>query len=231
MKQLEIACCNLESVHNANLAGASRIELFENLSDGGCTPSYGMIKQAKQISKIPVYVMIRPRGGGFVYSKEELNSMIADIEVCHQLGVDGIVFGILDSYNDIDEYHCNLLMAAWQNKSATFHRAFDTTRNLIKSTEAIINLGFERILTSGGVKDCVQGLPTIMQLERMFGDKINIMAGGGISIENVHLFSELKEIHATCKKIKLEEGLFGSYYYSDNEMIKALQKSFIKSPA
>jgi copper homeostasis protein len=229
VKQLEIACCNIESVLNANIAGASRIELFENLMDGGCTPSYGMIKQAKEISNIPVYVMIRPRGGGFIYSQEELKIMIEDIEMCHQLGADGIVFGALDASNEIDEYHCNLLMSAWHHKPATFHRAFDTTRDLVKSAQLIIHLGFERILTSGGMKDCEQGLPKILELKKMFGDKISIMAGGGITRENVHLFSELNEIHATCKKTKLEEGMFGGYYYSDRELIEEMQKSFIES--
>ena len=96
MKKVEIACCNLESVINANKGGASRIELFENLVDGGCTPSYGMIKKAKEISDIPIYVMIRPRGGHFIYSHEEMDIMKMDIEICQQLNADGIVFGILN---------------------------------------------------------------------------------------------------------------------------------------
>ena len=95
MKKLEIACCNLESVINANKGGADRIELFENLNDGGCTPSYGMLKKVKEYSNIPVYAMIRPRGGGFCYTKEELDIMCEDIKVCSELDIDGIVFGVL----------------------------------------------------------------------------------------------------------------------------------------
>ena len=216
MKQVEIACCNLESVINANKGGASRIELFENLLEGGCTPSYGMIKKAKEISAIPIYVMIRPRGGHFVYSRAELDIMKSDIEICHQLNVDGIVFGVLDEDNEVDINVCRELLAKWNHKPATFHRAIDMTQDKEKSVEAIIDLGFERILTSGGKAKAIDGLDLLLDLNRRYGHQISIMAGSGITPENVHHFSELSEVHATCKIEKHKDEGFGNYSVSDD---------------
>ncbi len=164
MKQLEIACCNLDSIINANKGGASRIELFENLIDGGCTPSYGMMKKAKEISDIPIYVMIRPRGGHFDYSKDELDIMKSDIEICHHLNIDGIVFGILDENSEVNIAACDELLKKWKNKPATFHRAIDLVSNIEKSINMIIDLGFERVLTSGGRATAKEGLHTILDL-------------------------------------------------------------------
>lgn len=229
MRQLEIACCNIESVINANTGGATRIELFENMLEGGCTPSYGMIQMAIKISRIPIYVMIRPRGGDFMYSKREIDLMLADIEVCQQLGADGIVFGILDKYNGIAEDACRILLSAWGQKSATFHRAFDLTKNLPQSTQTLVELGFERVLTSGGKQYAEDGLSTIIELQRQYEEKISIMAGSGITIGNVSQFSEVREIHATCKKLTQESYLFGGYYISDLELIRELRDAHIKT--
>lgn len=226
MKKVEIACCNLESVINANASGASRIELFENLSDGGCTPSYGMIKKAKEISRIPVYVMIRPRGGNFIYSSDELDIMKGDIEVCIELNVDGIVFGVLNENHEIDMAKCAELLSVWNNESATFHRAFDDTKELNKSINKIIELGFERVLTSGGRKTAIDGLDIILDLNRKYKDKISIMAGSGITSENVHLFYELDEVHATCKLAIEGSGMFGNYIISNSSLISELNLKF-----
>lgn len=226
MKKVEIACCNIESVINANNGGASRIELFENLTDGGCTPSYGMIKKAKEVSKIPVYVMIRPRGGNFIYSADEMDTMKTDIEICNQLNVDGIVFGILDEFSEVDIDKCKELLSLWNNKLATFHRACDETKDLDKSINTIIELGFERVLTSGGRNTAIEGVWNILDLYKKYKDKISIMAGSGITAENVHLFSELDEIHSTCKAVKKEGGMFGNYMISDAELVKKLKLKF-----
>ena len=226
MKKVEIACCNLESVINANKGGASRIELFENLVDGGCTPSYGMIKKAKEISDIPIYVMIRPRGGHFIYSHEEMDIMKMDIEICQQLNADGIVFGILNENNEIDIDKCTELLSIWNYKPATFHRAFDETKDLEKSINTIIELGFERVLTSGGKKTAVEGLDTILDLNRKYKHKVSIMAGSGITAENVYLFSELDEVHASCKVMKKENGIFGGYNISDVFILTQMKQKF-----
>jgi copper homeostasis protein len=227
VKRLEIACCNLESVINANKGGADRIELFENLTDGGCTPSYGMLKKVKEYSNIPVYAMIKPRGGGFCYTKEELDIMCEDIKVCSELDIDGIVFGVLTKENDVDHEACNLLLEVWKNKSATFHRAVDTASNIDKAVNTIIQLGFERILTSGGQPKAEQGIEVILELHKKYGKQISIMAGSGITAANVHLFSALNEVHATCKIETKYDNLFGNYSYSDIDTIAQLKKSFI----
>lgn len=227
MKKVEIACCNIESVINANNAGASRIELFENLADGGCTPSYGMLKKAKEVSKIPVYVMIRPRGGNFCYTNEELEIMQEDIKVCLELNIKGIVFGVLTKEDKVDQAACGLLLETWKNRPATFHRAFDNSNNLENAVNSIIQLGFERILTSGGQPKAEQGLEVILELHRKYGEQISIMAGSGITSENVHLFSELNEVHATCKVETKNNNLFGHYSYSELDKILQLTKNFI----
>ena len=225
MKKVEIACCNLESVINANKGGASRIELFENLVDGGCTPSYGMIKKAKEISDIPIYVMIRPRGGHFIYSHEEMDIMKMDIEICQQLNADGIVFGILNENNEIDIDKCTALLSIWNYKPATFHRAFDLTKDLEKSINTIMELGFERVLTSGGKKTAVEGLDTILDLNIKYKHKVSIMAGSGITAENVYLFSELDEVHATCRTEVKSDYPFGYFTYSDLDKIVRLRQN------
>ena len=227
MKKVEIACCNIESVINANNAGASRIELFENLADGGCTPSYGMIKKAKEISTIPIYAMIRPRAGNFCYTSEELEIMHEDIKVCLELNIDGIVFGVLTKEGKIDQAACGRLLETWKNRPATFHRAFDNSNNLENAVNSIIQLGFERILTSGGQPKAEQGLEVILELHRKYGEQISIMAGSGITSENVHLFSELNEVHATCKVETKNNNLFGHYSYSELDKILQLTKNFI----
>lgn len=227
MKKVEIACSNITSVIHANKGGASRIELFENLPEGGCTPSYGMIKKAKEISQVPIYVMIRPRGGNFRYSQNELEIMQEDIALCRQLDVDGIVFGVLDENNEVDINRCHELLSKWNYKAATFHRAFDVTKDLEKSINTLIELGFERVLTSGGRHTAIEGVDNILDLYRKYKDKISLMAGSGITAENANKFSELNEIHATCKLQKTSNELFGAYCYSDENAIRTLVDTFI----
>jgi copper homeostasis protein len=226
VKKLEIACCNIESVINAIKGGASRIELFENLADGGCTPSYGMMKKAKEYSNIPVYAMIRPRGGDFCYTRAELEIMREDIKVCLDLNLDGIVLGVLTKGNEVDQDACRSLLDAWKNKSATFHRAVDATSNIENAVNTIIQLGFERILTSGGKPKADQGIEVILELHKKYGKQISIMAGSGITAANVHLFSELNEVHATCKIETKSDNLFGNYSNSDLDTIVKLKQSF-----
>lgn len=225
-KKVEIACCNFTSCQNAEKAGASRIELFENLGDGGCTPSYGMMKLVKEKISIPVYAMIRPRGGDFTYSEEEFEIMKSDVKLCLDLAIDGIVFGILDRERKVDSPRCQILMDLWKNGRATFHRAFDLTNDLERSTEEVIDLGFERILTSGGESTATIGREKILSLHTKFNPKISIMAGSGISPNNVYLFNSLTEIHATCKVERTSNDLFGKYYESDVKIIEDLVANF-----
>ncbi len=199
---VEIACNNFQSCKNAEEAGAHRIELIENLKEGGCTPSYGMMKKVKQTIAIPIYVMIRPRGGDFVYSKEEIDIMHADIMLCKKLEVDGIVLGVLTKKGHVNLEACADLLQTWGSNNATFHRALDRTIDINKSLEDIINLGFERVLTSGGHKNVTEGKEVIKTLQEKYGSQIKIMPGAGVTPENaleLSTYCGTNEIHATCK--------------------------------
>lgn len=198
---IEIACCNVQSCLNAELAGAHRIELFENLPEGGCTPSLSTLKLARQLTNLPVYVMIRPRGGNFNFSEIEFQQMAIDIELCKQLNVDGIVFGILNSNHRVDKSRCEELLKLWGG-SATFHRAIDESSSYYDDAKVVANIGFERLLTSGGESDVMKGLTSIKELKSTLGDSIKIMPGCGVTPENANSIlkqTECTEIHATCK--------------------------------
>lgn len=201
--RLEIACCNYLSCHHAWQGGADRIELFESLADGGCTPSFGMMKWVKQEIPLPIYAMIRPRGGDFCYSSREFDIMQSDIEICHQLGIDGIVFGILTEDGRVDEDRCRELQQLWRFKPITFHRAIDRSKDILRSATQIANMGFERILTSGGHPHVQDGLSTIKTLIQHLGTSITIMPGAGVTSGNVKSIVDATgahEIHATAKR-------------------------------
>jgi copper homeostasis protein len=204
MYTLEIACNQWTSCMHAMQAGAHRIELFENLADGGCTPSFGMIKAVMAIRTIPIYVMVRPRGGNFCYTKEEFQIMLSDVEQCKKLGVDGIVFGMLTPDGRVDIERCQELMQLWGQGSATFHRAIDRSRNLVEAVEDILQLGMERILTSGGKRNVLEGLSSIKELITKYGQAIRIMPGAGVlpsNLESILAETGATEIHATAKRI------------------------------
>lgn len=218
---VEIACCNWISCVNAQENGADRIELFENLLEGGCTPSYGLLKQSTEL-KLPVYAMIRPRGGDFCYSEVEFETMKTDIAVCKNLGLKGIVFGILDGYGNVDVKRCSELLQLWDGP-ATFHRAFDQTANPFEATETLIELGFERILSSGQKENVQQGLELLKQLVDSYSGSISIMPGCGVTANNgrdILQKTGAKEIHATCKT-QSKQG----FWYSDPQEIRRLTQS------
>lgn len=199
---LEIAANSINSCIAAQQNGADRIELFENLPEGGCTPSYGMLQMVKEKIDIPVYAMIRPRGGDFLYNDDEFEIMQRDVEICRQLNYKGIVFGILDADGNVDIERCKALLALAGDMKATFHRAFDRAKDLHKSAAEIANLGFERILTSGGEADVVKGKEIIRALQKQFGKDIIIMPGCGVTADNAKTIADycgVTEIHATAK--------------------------------
>ena len=231
---VEIACNNFQSCLNAEASGADRIELIENLKEGGCTPSFGMIKKAKDKIGIPIYVMIRPRGGDFVYTKEEIEIMHTDIALCKRLNVNGIVFGVLTKEGNVNLEDCADLLETWGSNRVTFHRALDRTVDIEKSMEDIINLGIERVLTSGGHKNVAVGKDVIKNLQQKFGGQIIIMPGAGVTPENAKEISdycETKEIHATCKMDYLQdvvsnENFSDGFVESDRGLIKDLVSVF-----
>lgn len=232
---LEIAANSFRSCMRAQEGGADRIELFENLEEGGCTPSYGMMTLVKEKIHLPVYVMIRPRGGDFIYSDDEFEIMHRDIAMCKQLGFPGVVFGILDASGDVDTARCKDLLSACGDMKVTFHRAFDRSKDLHESARRLIALGFERVLTSGGETNVEKGKDTIRKLQQEYGKDIVIMPGCGVTAANARAIADhcrVQEIHATAKA-KMP-GMSGSrphfadeWYESNLQEIRAIKRSLL----
>lgn len=202
---------NLGAALEAAQFGINRIELCANFPEGGETPSAGMVKLLKEEIDIPVFVMIRPRGGGFVYSQKELMVMKRDIELLLELGADGFVFGALDNWGRVNTDACEMLIRAASGRPCTFHRAFDASVDLFDSLESIISTGFARILTSGGKNTATEGLETLRELIGKAQDRISIMPGGGTKPEHVSFLKEtgyLRDIHASCKTWKPSKNQF-----------------------
>lgn len=182
---LEIIAFNIESCKLAQAAGAHRIELCDNPGDGGTTPSYGFIKQARAVLNIQLYCMIRPRGGDFFYSDEEFEIMKSDVLTAKQLGCDGVVIGLLNKDGSVDITRSKKLVELAYPMGVTFQRAFDRVNDPFAALEAVIETGCERILTSGLVPNCFDGAPLIAQLQQKADGRINIMAGSGLRSSNV----------------------------------------------
>lgn len=196
---LEVCANSAQSALNAQVAGATRVELCCNLWEAGTTPSYGTTKKARELLDINLFVLIRPRGGDFVYTDLELAIMKEDIEACKALGVNGIVSGALNADNTIDIDTTKQLIEVSKPLPFTFHRAFDLTPNLPQSLETLIALGTQRVLTSGGQNKAVDACKTIAQLHQLAQDKITILPGGGINQTNIQalLATGCTEFHLT----------------------------------
>jgi copper homeostasis protein len=201
--KLEIIGFNLESCIAAQAAGADRIELCAGPCEGGVTPSYAFIKAAREKLQIDLYVMIRPREGDFLYDEDEFEMMKADIAICKELGCDGIVTGILTKDGNVDIKRCGELIELAYPMEATFHRAFDRVKNAFKALEDIINLGFERILTSGLRPKAMEGKNILADLVKQSDDRIIIMPGSGVTPENIIEIASAtgaKEFHSSASK-------------------------------
>lgn len=183
--KLEICVDSIESALNAQLAGADRVELCNNLLEGGTTPSYGTIISARNNLDIGLQVIIRPRGGDFLYSDCEYDIMRRDIDACGESGVDGVVIGILTREGQIDIERTAKLAEYATPMSVTFHRAFDMCADPLKSIEDIITAGAYRLLTSGQMNNTADGVETIKKLVDISAGRIIIMPGGGIDEHNI----------------------------------------------
>jgi copper homeostasis protein len=203
----EICVDSVEGVRAARAAGATRVELCASLLEGGITPSRGMIRQARTVPGIKLYIIIRPRGGDFLYNDAEFAAMASDIETAKAEGADGVVIGQLTADGFVDVAHTRELMTLARPMAVTFHRAFDMTPDPFAALETLVDLGIDRILTSGQEASVLEGLPMIAELVKRAGDRIVIIPGGGITARNVDRIvaaARPKEIHFAA--LELEAG-------------------------
>ena len=208
---LEAPVFNVQAAMEAAQQGIDRLELCANFPEGGETPSAGMLRFLKSELDLPIFVMIRPRGGDFVYSSKELLVMKHDIQLLGDLGADGFVFGVLDAQGAVNESACEFLLRAAGSKPCTFHRAIDASVNLQDSLKKIMQLGFQRVLTSGGKNSLSEGLDQVLELLRLAQDQLIVMPGGGLKPAHVPILKAsgyLKEIHASCKQAKPSSNRF-----------------------
>lgn len=201
---LEICAGSMQSALAALAGGANRIELCDNMAEGGTTPSYGMISTCKKLLNIPVFPIIRPRGGDFVYSVEEFEVMKRDVINCSELGCEGVVFGILRKDGSIDMERCSELIALAKTMQVTFHRAFDQCNDLEKGLEDLITIGCDRVLTSGGKMYAAEGIMILKDLVEQAENRLIIMPGSGITHKNISKLirgTGAFEFHSTAKKL------------------------------
>ncbi|XP_067125768.1 copper homeostasis protein cutC homolog isoform X2 [Centruroides vittatus] len=198
--KLEVCVDSLSSAINA-YKGASRLELCSCLSEGGLTPSLGFLKIVRLQVKIPIFVLIRPRGGDFTYSNEEFRIMKEDIKIAKENGADGFVLGALTSSGKIDEENCKVLIDEASPLPVTFHRAFDLSSDPMDALQSIIGLGCQRLLTSGHAPDVNQGIQFIKSLIESENRKMIIMPGGGVNEGNIKQLLKIngiQEIHTSA---------------------------------
>ena len=199
---LEIATSDFETTRSAFEGGADRIELCANLNEGGTTPSYGTIFQCRENFDVLLYPIIRPRGGDFLYTDDEYEIMLHDVKLCKQSGCDGIVIGLLNEDGTIDIKRTAALVDIAYPMGVTFHRAFDRCRNAFEALEQLVQIGCERILTSGQQPTVNEGMELIAELNKIADHRIIIMPGSGVRKENIKLLAEktgCKEFHSSLR--------------------------------
>ncbi len=201
--RIEICANSVASCLQAQKGGAYRVELCAGIPEGGTTPSYGETAVARQLLNIKLNIIIRPRGGDFLYSEVEHQAMLHDIEMARKLGVDGVVIGCLNADGTIDMQRNKALIEAAGGMSVTFHRAFDMCRDPFESLEQIIALGCDRVLTSGQQPTAIQGVSLLAQLVAKANGRIIIMPGSGVNEDNIAtLAAETKatEFHFSARE-------------------------------
>lgn len=207
--QFEVCANSVGSCLAAQTGGANRVELCAGIPEGGTTPSYGEISMAREIlDTTRLHVIIRPRGGDFLYSPIEVKTMLKDIEIARKLGVDGVVFGCLTANGEIDSTAMQELMLASQGLSVTFHRAFDVCCNPKEALEQIIELGCNRILTSGQQATAEQGIPLLKELQEQAAGRIILLAGCGVNENNIARIAQetgIQEFHFSARESIISE--------------------------
>lgn len=203
---IEIATSDFLTTRSAVEGGTDRIELCANLAEGGTTPSYGHIKKCRETFDVLIYPIIRPRGGDFLYNDEEFEIMMQDINLCKQLGCDGVVIGLLNKDGSIDIKRTSALVEAAYPLGVTFHRAFDRCRDPFEAMEQLLKIGCERILTSGQKPVATEAIELIAQLNKAADERIIIMPGSGVRKENIKTLAEKTgcvEFHSSLRgKVK-----------------------------
>lgn len=204
MAILEICCGTFESALTAQRAGAHRLELCSALDEGGLTPSYGLLQAVASLEGIRKHVLIRPRGGDFLYTEAEVQIMLRDIEEVKALGFDGVVLGALDADGKIEMSTCRRLMHAAHGMSVTFHRAFDLCATPSDALEQVVELGCDRLLTSGAASTAWEGREALKKWVQQAGERLSIMPGSGVSARNaadIVQFTGADELHASARSV------------------------------
>ncbi|HHH50479.1 MAG TPA: copper homeostasis protein CutC [Saprospiraceae bacterium] len=215
----EVCANSLRSAIIAQQCGAQRIELCQNLMVGGTTPSAATIQLCRDKLDIDIFVLLRPRAGDFVYSELEMEIILKNIAFCKKIGVDGIVIGVLQNDGSIDTEKTKAFVAAAGDMNITFHRAFDYVPNPLESLEQLIQLKVNRILTSGQQHTAIEGKALIAKLVMQANDKISILAGSGINIDNVEELiqtTQVKEIHLSAKSLLKSTAKYRSSFLLNN---------------
>jgi copper homeostasis protein len=205
---IEIATTDLTTTRSAVEGGADRIELCSALSEGGITPSLGLIKKCRASFAIPLFPIIRPRAGDFLYTEDEFETMANDVIVCKQLGCEGVVMGLLNKDGSIDVKRTSKLIDLAYPMEITFHRAFDRCKDPFTALEELIKIGCQRILTSGQKLTAAEGVDLIAELIREADDRVIIMPGSGVRKENIKMIAAKTgavEFHSSIKTEKLSE--------------------------
>lgn len=201
---IEICCGSFYDAKQAFLGGAQRVELCSALYLGGLTPSLGALRLTKEHTSLEIVAMSRPRAAGFYYQEEDFEALCQDTVLLLQNGADGVVFGCLTQAGEIHPEQTARVVELIHSHGgeAVFHRAFDCTNNLSVSAELLISLGIDRVLTSGGKKSALDGASILRELNARFGDRLQILAGGGVKAENAPALLKatgVTQLHSSCK--------------------------------
>ena len=229
---LEVAVFSVEAALAAIHAGADRIEFCENPNEGGTTPSYGSLKTLKDLTQIPVFPIIRPRGGDFLYTHSEFECIKADLQLVKELGFPGAVIGLLNADGSIDINRTKELVDLAAPMEITFHRAFDRCKDPIKGLEAIIETGCKRILTSGQVPNVGDGLSLVKQLVDHAAGRIIILPGSGVrsnNCKNILQTTGAKEIHSSARKAIPSQMQFNAPRMNENMVYMGIDEQEVKA--
>ncbi len=229
--KLEIAVFSVEAALAAIDAGADRIEFCENPKEGGTTPSFGSLSALISLTTKPVFPIIRPRGGDFLYTNNEFNAMRSDVLMARKLDYPGIVIGLLNADGSIDTERTKRLVDLASPMEVTFHRAFDRCKDPFKALEDIISTGCKRILTSGQVPNAADAIPLLKKLVEQAGDRIIIMPGSGVRSNNIKEIMQAtgaKEMHSSARKMLPTQMLYFKATMQEELLSTGVDKDEIK---